>query len=269
MPSSTPIILVKAHIRGYTRADGVFVPAHEDKRPSAVPKDGSSGHDEDTGERSAATRVAFERRIDELFAGKPASRIGARVLDRSDLLGLLGHQKLPLVLREGKVIQGQSKHKNMTAEQWKKVPGWLESPAAVFWSDTVKGALVFVSPDLVADSVALVTVEPDSTVSATLVAHEVTNAYDKDGGPPPLSKWIRSDLLRYVNTKKFPAVAARAGLQLSGKAFANKPGTSRILNEKHLTGYRRMHRAQGDATTKALRVETRFLLLKIPPRLLS
>lgn len=194
--------------------------------------------------RSASTKAAYEARVDALFAGEPAGRVGVKVLDHSDVLGLLGFTKLPLILRESKVVKGQSSHPAMTAAQWKKVPQWIENPAAVFDSDTVPGALVFVAPELVNGSVALVTVEPDSTVSATLMAHEVTNAYDKDNGSPPLARWLRDGLARYVDQKEFPAVASRAGLQLSGKAFANKPGTPRILTEKNLTGWRRENNPQ-------------------------
>lgn len=39
--------------------------------------------------------------------------------------------------------------------------------------------------------------------------------------------------------KKFPTVLNASGLQLSGTAWQNKPGTRRILTEKHLAGYRK------------------------------
>ena len=191
--------------------------------------------------RSQATQQAYEARIDALFAGGGANRVGVRVLDRSDVLSLLGFEGLPLVLRESKVIKGLSKHPAMTADLWKKVPEWIENPAAVFDSHTVQGALVFVAPELVNGAVVLVTVEPDSTVSASLVAHEVTNAYDKDAGPPPFGLWLRDGLARYVNQKEFPTVAARAGLQLPREATANKPGTRKILTEKNLSGHRKEH----------------------------
>ncbi|PUE08980.1 hypothetical protein B9Z51_08585 [Limnohabitans sp. T6-5] len=198
--------------------------------------------------RSQATQQAYEARIDALFAGGGANRVGVKVLDSSDVLSLLGFEALPLVLRESKVIKGLSKHPAMTADLWKKVPGWIEKPAAVFDSHTVEGALVFVAPELVNGAVVLVTVEPDSTVSASLVAHEVTNAYDKDAGPPPFGLWLRDGLARYVNQKEFPTVAARAGLQLPREATANKPGTRKILTEKNLAGYQK---EQGAAMSRA------------------
>ncbi len=204
--------------------------------------------------RSRQTQAAYEARIDALFGGEKAGRVGVKVLDRSDVLGLLGFGNLPLVLREGKVIKGKTNHPAMTAEHWKKVPQWIESPAAVFDSDTVTGALVFIAPELVNGSMVLVTVEPDSTVSASLVAHEVTNAYDKDGGLPPIRRWIQEGLGHYVDKKVFPDVALRAGLQLSRKAFANKPGMRKILTEKNLTGWRRANNPEGSnpATSSTL-----------------
>jgi len=187
--------------------------------------------------RSASTRQAYEARIDALFAGQPAARIGARVLDRSDLLDLLGMGDGAVHLAEGKVRAGMDSHPRMTAEVWKKIPQWLDDPAAVFDSDTVKGRMVFVAPELVAGSPVLIVVEPNAEIGATLQAHLLVNAYDKDRAPP-FARWLRDDLARYVNQKKFPDVLARAGLQLPRKA-ENKPGTARILTEKNLAGYRR------------------------------
>jgi len=194
--------------------------------------------------RTAATKTAYEARIDALFAGAPANRIGVTVLDSSDMLGLLGYAATPLYLQESKVLQGQFKHPHMTAAEWMKVPQWLESPAAVFDSDTVAGRLVVVAPETVQGSHVLMVVEPDAEIgSAALRLHLLVNAYDKDDGPPPYGRWLRDGLARYVDQKKFPTILAQAGLRLPSTAVQNKPGTRRILSEKHLAGYRR---AQGE-----------------------
>ena len=50
----------------------------------------------------------------------------------------------------------------------------------------------------------------------------------------------QSGLGRLVDQKVFPAVLERSGLQLSSSAWQNKPGTKKILTEKHLAGYRRV-----------------------------
>ena len=189
--------------------------------------------------RSADTQQSYEARIDALFSNGKANRVGVKLLDSSDMLGLLGHSNKPVILQESKVIAGQSKHPNMQAADWKKVPQWLETPAAVFKSATVTGRLVFVAPELVAGSPVLIVVEPDAQVSGSLNAHLTVNAYDAEGGTTPFGRWARDGLALYVDQKEFPAVLDRAGLQLPRKEFQNRPGTKKILTEKQLSGYRK------------------------------
>lgn len=186
--------------------------------------------------RTSSARAAYEARIDELFDGAKANLKGVRVLDKADLLGLLGYADKPVNLFEGKVIGGQKNHPHMTAEVWKKVPEWLDAPAAVFDSDTVIGRLVFVAPELVNGYMALIIVEPNA---GALDAHVLVNAYDKDGGDPPIRRWVKDGLTRYVDQKKFPTVFNTSRLQLPGTAFQNKPGTRKILTEKNLSGYKK------------------------------
>lgn len=188
--------------------------------------------------RAPATKAAYEARIDALFAGEKAAgpNSGARVLDRSDVLGLLGFGDGPVNLAEGKVIKGQENHPRMTAEQWKKVPEWLDNPAAVFDSDTVPGALVLIAPETINGATVRMTVEPRKGGGADV--HILSNAYDAPGFTP-FARWFREGLGRLVDQKKFPAVLGDSGLQLSSSTWQNKPGMRNILTEKHLDGYRR------------------------------
>lgn len=188
--------------------------------------------------RSPSTKSAYEARIDALFAGEKAAgpNQGARVLDRSDVLGLLGFGDGPVNLAEGKVIKGQENHPRMTAEQWKKVPEWLDNPAAVFDSDTVAGALVLIAPETINGATVRMTVEPRKGGGADV--HILSNAYDAPGFTP-FARWFREGLGRLVDQKKFPTVLGDSGLQLSSSTWQNKPGTRKILTEKHLDGYRR------------------------------
>jgi hypothetical protein len=188
--------------------------------------------------RSPSTKSAYEARIDALFAGEKAAgpNQGARVLDRSDVLGLLGFGDGPVNLAEGKVIKGQENHPRMTAEQWKKVPEWLDNPAAVFDSDTVAGALVLIAPETINGVTVRMTVEPRKDGGADV--HILSNAYDAPGFTP-FARWFREGLGRLVDQKKFPTVLGDSGLQLSSSTWQNKPGTRKILTEKHLDGYRR------------------------------
>ena len=186
--------------------------------------------------RSADTRAAYEARIDALFADGKAERVGVKVLDRSDVLSLLGYADQPVVLAEGKVLQGRDNHPRMTAQAWKKIPEWLESPAAVFASDTVEGRLVFVAPEMVGGSPVRLIVEPNTQVGG-LQVHLMLNAFDASGRTPWM-RWAGDGLARYIDKKKFPAILAPSGLQLS-RVEQVAQGTGRILSEKHLAGYRR------------------------------
>ena len=190
--------------------------------------------------RSPDTRQAYEARIDELFAGGKARLDGARVLDRSDVLGLLGHADKPVVLAEGKVLAGQQNHPRMTAQVWKKVPEWLENPAAVFESET-DGGLVVIAPELVGGAPVSIIVRPDAVEGGALQAHLLLNAYDRSSSTP-FMRWIGEGLLKFADTKKFPALFEQtSGRRLPGIALLNKPGTARILTEKHLAAWRRVH----------------------------
>ncbi len=188
--------------------------------------------------RSQQTQQKYEARIDELFDGDAARRGGVRVLDRSDVLELIGYGSKPMDLLETKVLKAQDDHPNMKAEHWKKIPEWLDNPAAVFDSDTVPGRLVFVAPELVAGAPVLMAVSPDAQNTGTLKVSLLVSAYDTQGGRKPFGRWMREGLMRYANTKEFPAVLKQSvGLQLPESAFKNKPGMPKILTEKNLNGY--------------------------------
>lgn len=184
--------------------------------------------------RSSATQQTYEARIDALFSGQAQkdSRTGVRVLDRSDMLAFLGMGDGPVSLAESKV--NAAKHPNMTAEVWKKIPQWLDNPAAVFDSATVQGRLVMIAPELVDGAPVLMVVEPQK---GGMQVHLLQNAYDKDDSPPPVGRWLREGLAHYVNQKEFPAILQQSGLQLSSSAWQNKPGTRKILTEKNFSGY--------------------------------
>ena len=195
--------------------------------------------------RAPDTKARYESRIDELFAGGKAREDGVRVLDRSDVLALMNLGDGPVKLAEGKVIAGRTNHPKMTAALWKKVPGWLENPAAVFDSDTVPGRLVFVAPELVDGATARLVLDPnvkDRSGGATV--HLLINAYDAPGRSP-FGRWINEGKARFIDQKEFPAILTRLGLQLPNVAFQNKPGTRRILTEKNLAGWRKANADAG------------------------
>ena len=203
--------------------------------------------------RSASTQQQYEQRIDDLFAGKHF-RDHVRVLDRSDLLDMLGYGGMPVVLVNSKVNAPDRKnggkdpkHQNMTAEIWKKMPEWLDNPAMVFKSDTYPNRLVFIAPESVGSNPIKIIVEPNGE---SLKAHVLLNAYDmhetaqhQDGrhkGNPfnTFTNWRDRDLLLYIDKEKTRRLASRSELLLQGRLL-QPTGLSKILTENNLRGYRK------------------------------
>ncbi|MEX1196857.1 MAG: LPD38 domain-containing protein, partial [Pseudohongiellaceae bacterium] len=162
--------------------------------------------------RSQETRDEYELRIDALYDGGPANRVGATVLDSSDVLGMLGYSDYPVRVAEGKIREGQYNH-NLTAEHWKKIPEWLDDPVAVFESDTVEGRLVAIAPETTADGDPIVMVlEPDAGVDAMDV-HLLVNAYDRTRRAP-IQRWVDEGKYLYGDDKRIPAFNRSSGLRL-------------------------------------------------------
>lgn len=159
---------------------------------------------------------------------------GVKVVDRSDVLDMLGYGNQPVYLQESKVVKGKREH-HLTTNHWKKIPEWLDDPALVFDSDTVDGRLVFFAPELLNGDPILVVLDPDATAHG-LQVNLLVNAYDKDSGKIPMRRWVNEGLLRYYNTKKSPAILARSGLQLSSMAQA-RGRSGKILREADLRKY--------------------------------
>lgn len=210
-----------------------------------------AGEDAPKLSRSASTQEKYEQRIDELFAGAKANvKDGVTVLDRSDMLDMLGFGDKPLKLAEGKVLAGIDNHPAMTAEVWKRLPGWIDKPAMVFDSDTVDGRLVFIAPEKVRGSDVRIVIEPKGDA---LEAHVLVNAYNKDS-KSPYFRWVNDRLLRYADKEKASRIDERFGLrlpdilrnpafmpdaQIHGMGRGNMKALRRtkILTEKNLQGY--------------------------------
>ncbi|THJ32423.1 hypothetical protein E8K88_12040 [Lampropedia aestuarii] len=203
--------------------------------------------------RTDNTASDYEARIDALFSGdKPRSAARgeeqAKVLDRADVLDLLKVGHGPVYLNESAVGKpdrnaprgSPPKHPNMTADQWKRVPDWLDQPAAVFESATIKGDMVVIAPELVDGSIVMLTIDPNASAGRGVSVRLLTNAYDRDGGAPPFQSWYNQGLARYIDKKVFPAVLQRVGVQ-SSNTVQSKPGIPKILSEKNLDGYRKVN----------------------------
>lgn len=182
------------------------------------------------------TKQAYEQRIDELFNGKKSdfAELGAKVLDKSDVLDLLGYGDKPVYLNEKKVTDGKFNH-GLKAEHWKKIPEWLENPVLVFESDTVKGRLVMIAPEKVNGSPVRLIIDPDAK-NKGLKINLLVNAYDAHG-KTPFTRWINEGLLRYYNKTKSLNVLTRSELQLLGMAKSRGTGV-KILRDTDLVKYR-------------------------------
>lgn len=204
-----------------------------------------------------AVQKAYEARIDALFAGASAARFsGVTVLEHSDVLDMLGFGDKPVHLAEGYMLTSAHKHPSVSADEWKKIPQWIETPSAVFDSDTVDGRLVFIAPELLRGSPIRIVITPNVADKNSLTAHLVINLYDTHAGKHPFVRWAADGLLRYVDTKKAPQIDEGFGLRLPdilknpnchpsaqihsmGRGKQQLAERTKILTEKNLAGYRK------------------------------
>lgn len=202
--------------------------------------------------RKQATQAAYDKRIDALFAGAKPALQGVRVLDRSDVLGLLGMSDGPVHLVESKVEQGRFNH-GLTASDWKKVPEWLDRPAAVFDSETTPGRLVFIAPERVRGAPVRMVIDPreqDKGVNLLI------NAYDAERNP--FARWEREGLLRYFDRQQAQKAAPATGsFQPRLTGLPGERGHGKILTEKHLAGWRKLHAGHAPPGDEAARFSRR------------
>lgn len=211
--------------------------------------------------RSTNTKSAYEARIDALFDGEKA-RAGTRVLDRSDVMGLLGYPDVPLLLNERHLLDGQTQHPEMTTALWKQVPEWLESPAAVYTDPNHPGRLTVIAPQKVAGFPVVMAVEPNPTPAQRGKSDPfqlLVTVFAKTTGHLPALRTLATDgRLRYADTKNAPAMWLRAGDNpRTGNPLAGAPG--RILTEKNLAGYRRAQSGAMFQRAKAMPTEAEAL----------
>ncbi len=201
--------------------------------------------------RSYDTKSSYEKRIDELMSGADGSRKGVMVLERADILDLLGHGNKPLHLVESAVgktdASGAIKHPGMTAAQWKLVPEWIENPVAAFKSDTDAGRITLIAPDLVDGKPVLIVLQPNGAMGG-LSAHVLVNAYEKDRpGAVPVQRWVDEQKLLYLDQKRSPEISERSGLQLPRDVRQLRGYKAKVLTEADLVNYRQTNGGSGDA----------------------
>ena len=213
------------------------------RQPESISHAGTSQTTENeaqstTGNAKDETRQKYEQRIDELFSGSPADYSGVHIMEHSDVMDLLGYGDYFLQLNERKVNLNIINHPEMTQEQWKKLPDWLDNPAAVIFSRTVDDRLVFVPDEDINGAPVFVIVEPEHK---GLNIHLVVNAYARDRKPQQQFENIRDDIANgncvFVDTKRVSNLLDRSQLQLLGLPSTNA-NHDKILTENDLEVYR-------------------------------
>ena len=116
------------------------------------------------------------------------------------------------------------------------MPLWLDHPAAAFDSVTRPRHLIAISPEVLDGDVVMMTIKPVAQGRRPgVTVNLLTNAYDKNDGPPPLDRWVREGKTWYIDKKVFPDVLRRGGVQFSA-TFQAMPGMPCTLTEKQFEG---------------------------------
>ena len=160
---------------------------------------------------------------------------------------MLGYPDVPLMLNERHLLDGMTNHPEMTASMWKKVPEWLENPAAVYTDPRHPGRYTVIAPERVAGYPVVLAVEPNPAPTErgkTAPFQLLVTAFANTTGDLPILNYLAaSGRLLYADTKTAPVAWPRAGeIPRTG---GQSSGAKRILTERHLAGYRRSK--DGDA----------------------
>ena len=217
--------------------------------------------------RTQTTKDNYEKRIDELFSGAaPDNTNGVKILDKSDLIDMLGYNDYAVVLAEKHaVIDGIYNH-GLTKEDWKKLPEWIDNPVAVFKRDK-DSHLTFIAPELKNGNPIVIGLTPEGGVQGARgkQLNVVLTAYEKNNGRIPVERMINEGNLLYLNTRKSPEFNRGSGLRLPSSAadtnrFFNAgkaQGRSNIIRtEKDLVKYNKANDLRGTSGLQLPRVST-------------
>jgi hypothetical protein len=192
--------------------------------------------------RSRSTKDAYESRIDALLAGSEPEKVtGIRVLDRSDVLDMLGFGDYAVVLAEAHAVRDGMYNHGLTADDWKKIPGWIDDPLAVFERDD--GNMTFIAPELKNGSPLIIAIKPDVGAQGRRGGrlHVVLTAFNKTTGKLPIARMISEGGLRFVNLRKSPGFNRGSGLRLPSSAIDLRGLGGKVATEKDLVKYRATH----------------------------
>ncbi|MDR2172833.1 MAG: hypothetical protein LBE32_01290 [Burkholderiales bacterium] len=202
-------------------------------------------------QRSAATRFAFEKRIDELYAGAKPNKEGVRALDEGDVLTITGYGNMPVVINERHAVDDGQYNHGLTAEDWKKVPEWLDNPVAVF-ERARDGHLTLIAPEKKNGRAIVMALEPAVAAPEGYTGearrHIVLTVYPKDSGVLSLRSEIeRGEVVPvYADQKKnSPGFFDGSGVRYPGSVTELRTANRNIKTDADLVKYRRSRDAQG------------------------
>ncbi|EIC30753.1 hypothetical protein Metal_3073 [Methylomicrobium album BG8] len=236
-------------IKSLTPADLAAMSRYGAKVASSnVKQTGENGKADRMASRSQTTREAYEKRIDELFADpQNINRNSLReikILDRGDVLDLIGFGDLPVYVHEAHAVDDGHYNHSLTAEQWKKIPEWLENPNLVLERQS-DGHLTIIAPEKSADGKAIiVALEPQAESKGRTEAknrHLVLTAYAKDRGVMPVDKYIESGHHKplYVNQKISPKFYLGSGVQFASEPSKIRAWNKSLKTDRDLVKYRK------------------------------
>lgn len=175
--------------------------------------------------------------IDALIVGKV--KTGTKILDTSDVMGLLKHPKFPLVLNERYLIDGMTPHIEMTAQAWKRVPEWLENQAAVFklLDEKNSNRVVLLIPELLAGHPVVMVIDPNPGMvggKSGQASFERLMVFAKTSGYVSLVNVARQSKLLYLQNETAPANYQSEGVQFPRHSDISTEH-SLMLSEMNLT----------------------------------
>ncbi|MDR2882038.1 MAG: plasmid mobilization relaxosome protein MobC [Azoarcus sp.] len=206
-------------------------------------------------QRSATTKAAYEKRIDELFSGARPNINGVRVLDTSDALDMLGFGGMPVVVNEKHaIVEGADNHP-LTATQWKTIPDWIDNPALVI-ERAKDGHINLIAPEKVDGKIVVIALEPRANPAGGHAPgnqrHLLLTAYAKDTGTLPLRRMIETGDAKplYVDQAKGPKFYDGSGGQFPGSVNELRASNRSIKTNRDLYKYRIEHQQFGDVSLR-------------------
>lgn len=210
-------------------------------------------------QQSPETGKAYENRIDALFRDRSLARRsgqGVRMLDSSDLLDLLGFGGYEVQLDEQHIAHsGFDKHPEITQQDYKDLPKWLDDPVAVLPDENHKGKLVFITDQVRNGMQVIISVAPltnnDSSgvmakkhIAVTVYGMEKDNlkgllknnevVYLKEDAPDTLFQSVSQKSYDNSNVRGYSAQRALPFDTLKGHVQKAEG----MLNQDDLTRYR-------------------------------